>query len=77
MEDIGYNEDIPADANPMPTLEKLQLAQECPAPLYNVMAKVSKGAAAVHKSYAQAAQPSPERTMYGLYRTGASDAPRK
>ena len=43
------------------------------------MAKVSKGhgAAAIHKGYAQAAQHSPERTMHGLYTTGAPDAPRK
>ena len=65
MQDIGHNENIPADAAPTPTPEKLQLAQECPAPAY--MAKVLKGAAAIHKSYAQAAQHSPGRTMHALY----------
>ena len=33
-EDIGYNEDIPADATPTPTPEKPQLAQERPALVY-------------------------------------------
>ena len=85
MEDIGHNEDIPAghnedipaDAAPTPTPGKPQLAQECPAPVYHVMVKVSKRDAAIHKSYAQAAHHSPERTMHGLYITGAPDAPRK
>ena len=77
MKDITFchNKDIPADAAPMPTPKKLQLAQECPASVY--MAKVSKGDAAIHKSYAQAAHHSPERTMHDLYTTGAPDAPRK
>ena len=73
MEDSGHNEDIPEDAAPTQTPEKPQLAQECPAPVY--MAKVSKGAAAIHMSCAQAAQHSPERTMHDLYTTGAPDAP--
>ena len=65
MKDIGYNEEIPADATPTPTSKKPQLAQECPAPVY--MAKTSKCTATIHKRYAQAAQHSPEKTTGDWY----------
>ena len=42
--DIGHTEDISADAASTPTLEKPQLAQECPAPVY--MARTSNSTAA-------------------------------
>ena len=75
MEDIGHNEDTPVGVASTPTPEKSQLVQECPAPVY--MAKVSNGAAEIHKSYSQAVQHSPERTRHGLGMDGVPDAPRK
>ena len=78
MEDIGHNEDTPVGVASTPTPEKSQLVQDCPAPVY--MAKVSNGAAEIHKSYAQAVctvQHFPERTRHGLGMNGVPDAPRK
>ena len=43
MEAISHNEDIPVDVASTLTHEKLQPVRECPAPVYNVMAKVSTG----------------------------------
>ena len=48
-EDIGYNEDIPADASPTPTLENPQLAHGCPAPVY--MARTCQDATESKESY--------------------------